>query len=95
MLEAVAGVGQLWNADWQALHRLAANGDHPAAVCLREGKMQVVRGNDERLARGATRPTSWSVEPSPALRQARLRQAMGPRPQPPAATRPRLPAWDN
>jgi hypothetical protein len=66
LLKPAAGVGQLWNADRQALHRLAANGDHPAAACLREGRMRVMRGNDERLSRGAARPPYGSVEPGPS-----------------------------
>ncbi len=56
LLEPAAGAGQLWNADWQVLHHLSANGDHPAAACLREGRMRVMRGSDERLARSAARP---------------------------------------
>ena len=66
LLEPAAGAGQLWNADWQALHQLAANSDHPAAACLREGRMRVMRGDDERLTGGTARAEHESGEPNPS-----------------------------
>jgi serine phosphatase RsbU (regulator of sigma subunit) len=50
-LAMTAGIGQAWNAEWQALARYGADGHHPAAACLRSGRMQVVPGADERLNR--------------------------------------------
>ncbi len=48
-LEMAAGVGKPWNAEWPALARIDRRSRHPAAACLVDGRMAVVRGTDERL----------------------------------------------
>ena len=63
-----AGIGQAWNPEWQALARYAADSEHPAAACLRSGRMLVVPGADERLnralvARFGLHPYTWVFLP--------------------------------
>ncbi|HEX9116722.1 MAG TPA: SpoIIE family protein phosphatase [Anaerolineae bacterium] len=52
VLAMAAGIGQLWSPEWQAQARFPLADEHPAAVCLRSGRMVVTAGSDERLNRG-------------------------------------------
>jgi sigma-B regulation protein RsbU (phosphoserine phosphatase) len=46
-----AGVGRPWNPAWQAVAHFDPAGSHPAAACLREDRLMVVRGSDQNLDR--------------------------------------------
>jgi sigma-B regulation protein RsbU (phosphoserine phosphatase) len=48
-LEMAAGIGKLWNPEWQARARFPRTGRHPAAACLAERRLLTVRGADPRL----------------------------------------------
>jgi serine phosphatase RsbU (regulator of sigma subunit) len=48
-LDMAAGIGRLWNPEWQARARLQRTSRHPAAACLAESQIVTVRGGDPRL----------------------------------------------
>jgi serine phosphatase RsbU (regulator of sigma subunit) len=48
-LEMAAGIGRLWNPEWQARARFERTSRHPVVACLAERRMATVRGADPRL----------------------------------------------
>jgi serine phosphatase RsbU (regulator of sigma subunit) len=48
-LEMAAGIGRLWNPEWQARAQFHHTSRHPVAACLADGRMLAVRGTDVRL----------------------------------------------
>jgi len=48
-LEMVAGIGRLWNPEWQKEARFQRTSRHPVVACLAEQRMLTVLGADPRL----------------------------------------------